>query len=37
LRGAGAVGVGFDYAITNNLKMGFSATVIKGGPGFYGP
>jgi hypothetical protein len=37
LKGAGSVGVGFDYAVTNNLKMGFSATVIRSGPGFYGP
>jgi outer membrane immunogenic protein len=37
LKGAGSVGVGFDYAVTNNLKMGFSASVIRGAPGFYGP
>jgi hypothetical protein len=37
LKGAGSVGVGFDYALTNNLKMGFSATVTHSGPGFYGP
>ncbi len=37
LKGAATVGVGFDYAVTNNLKVGFSANVIQGGPGFYGP
>lgn len=37
LRGAASVGVGFDYAVNNNIKMGFSATVVHGGPGFYGP
>jgi hypothetical protein len=37
LKGAGFVGGGFDYAVTNKLTVGFSASVTRGGPGFYGP
>jgi opacity protein-like surface antigen len=37
LKGAATVGAGFDYAVTNNLKVGFSASVIQGSRGFYGP
>jgi hypothetical protein len=37
LRGAASVGVGFDYVVNDKVKVGFSAAVTHGAPGFYGP
>lgn len=34
LQAAGVAGVGFDYAVTNNLHVGLEATVVNGAAGF---
>jgi opacity protein-like surface antigen len=37
LQAAGTAGVGFDYAVTNNLHVGLEATVTNGGGGGFVP